>query len=137
MDLSQKVDTKAASNEGAIMEVRDANGAPLLQEDDRPVTITLLGKDSEVFTKHEAHVTNLRLAQGTRVKLTAEALNADALAGLARCTVAWDGIGIGEDSTPCNFENAKRLYTMFPDIKDQVSRFVDDRANFLKASPKT
>lgn len=137
MNLSQTLDTTTVANAGSVMEVRDANGAPLIQEDGRPVTITLLGKDSDVFVKHEAAATNRRLAQGTRVKLTAEALKADTIGGLAKCTVAWDGIGIDEDATECTYENALRLYNTFPDIRDQVSAFVDDRANFSKASLKS
>ncbi len=133
MDFS-KIDTSAV-NAGSKMTVLDVNGVPLLKPDKSPITITLRGKDSDAYIAHENQATNRRLQQGARVKLTSEGLKADVIAGLAKCTVAWDGIGIGEDETACSYEAAVRLYTLAPDIKDQVAAFVEDRANFLKPSP--
>jgi hypothetical protein len=133
MDLSQ-FDTSGA-NEGAKMEVRDANGVPVLKTDGSPVTITLLGMDSDAYVKHENAATNRRLQQGTRAKLTAEGLKADAIAGLAKCTAAWDGFDQNGEPMPCTYENALALYTRYPVIRDQVSEFIADRANFLRTSP--
>lgn len=134
MNLSQ-LDTKAAANEGAKLELRDVNGVPVLKGDGNPVTITLLGKDSDTFIKAENAATNRRLAQGARLKLTAESLKAEAISTLARCTVGWDGVGIEEDETPFSYENAVRLYTAFPFVFEQVDQFIAERANFLPSSP--
>lgn len=131
MDILSRV---SAADGSAKMEVRDAAGVPVLKEDGSPITITLLGKDSDAWIKAENAATNRRLAQGTRIKLTAEGLKADAIAGLARVTVAWDGVGIGEAETPCTYENAVRLYTQAPAIREQVDEFISDRGNFTKAS---
>ena len=135
MDIT-KLDTKAAANDGAKMEVLDLAGAPVLKSDGvTPVTITLMGKDSDAWIKFDNQVTNRRLAQGTRMKLTAEALKADQIKELAICTVGWDGIGLGDDETPFSYEKAVELYTLSPDIREQAKAFIEDRSNFSKASP--
>lgn len=128
MNLDQ-FDTVSAANEGVKMELTDVHGAVVLKEDGTPLTITLLGQDSDAWIKAENAAQNRRLAQGARMKLTAEALRSEAIASLAKVTVAWD---FEED---CTYENAVRLYTRYPLIRDQVDRFVGERANFTKASP--
>lgn len=133
MDLSQ-FDTTGA-NQGAKMEVRDANGVPVLKADKTPVTITLRGQDSDEYVKHENAASNRRLQSAGRVKLTAEGLKADAIAGLAKCTVAWDGFDQAGAPLACTYETALALYTKYPIIRDQVSEFIADRANFLPGSP--
>lgn len=125
--IAAKIDTKTAANEGAKMEVRDAAGVPLTKADGTPITITLLGRDSDAFVQQENRNTNRRLQQGPRVKLTAEALKAEAINLLARCTKAWDF------DEPCNVDTATELYTRFPAIKDQADEFIAERANFTKA----
>ena len=133
MDLNQ-LDTVSAANEGAKLELRDAQGSPSLKDDGAPVTITLLGKDSDVFVKQQNAVTNRRLAAGTRLKLTSEAIQADGTALLAKCTIGWDGIVVDGESLACTYENALKLYNRFPIIREQVDEFIGERGNFSKAS---
>lgn len=129
MDILAQFDTVSSANTGAKLELTDANGAAVLKADGTPLTITLLGKDSDVWVKAENAARNRRLAQGPRMKLTAEALESEAIAALAKVTVAWDF------DEPCTYEAAVRLYTRYPLIREQVDMFVGDRANFTKASP--
>ena len=49
-------------------------------------------------------------------------MQADAIRLLAKASVAWSGIGIGEDETEFSTENAIRLYTLYPFIREQVVR---------------
>lgn len=137
MNLSQSLDTSGLANQGAVLELRDANGAPIQKTDGSPVTITLLGADSDVAVRHSNGVMNRRLAQGPRAKLTAEALEADAVALLVKCTAGWDGVGIDEDETAFTPEAAARLYHRFPAVREQVDVFIADRSNFLPPSAKT
>lgn len=130
MDILAQFDTVSSANSGAKLELTDANGAAVLKADGTPVTITLLGKDSDVWVKAENAARNRRLAQGPRMKLTAEALESEAISALAKVTTAWDF-----DDKPCTYENAVALYTRYPLIREQVDLFVGDRANFTKASP--
>lgn len=129
MDILSKFDTVSSANDGAKLELTDANGAAVLKEDGTPLTITLLGKDSDVWIKAENAARNRRLAQGPRMKLTAEALESEAIQALAKVTVAWDL------DAPCTYEEAVKVYTRYPLIREQVDLFVADRANFTKASP--
>ena len=123
--------TQSDVNAAAKMELRDDADAPIMKPDGASMTITLLGKDSDAYVKQDNANTNRRLAQGTRLKITAEALRADSIALLARCTVGWDF------ATPCTYEAAIQLYNMFPAIKEQADAFITDRGNFTQPSPTT
>lgn len=123
--------TQSDVNAAAKMELRDDADAPIMKPDGAPMTITLLGKDSDAYVKQDNANTNRRLAQGTRLKITAEALRADSIALLARCTVGWDF------ATPCTYEAAIQLYNKFPAIKEQADAFITDRGNFTRPSPTT
>lgn len=133
MDFT-KIDTAEAANEGAKLELRDASGAALLKDDGSPITITLLGADSDVYQKASNALTNRALRNRGKVQITAESALTDQINLLAKVTTGWDGIGIGEPETPFSEENAKRLYRISV-VREQVSEFVADRGNFAKASP--
>lgn len=137
MDLST-LDTSALANEGAVLELRGPDGNPVLQDDGSPVTITLLGEDSDVVTKHNNAIANqfLRSATGGPA-ITAEASKDNELSKLAKATVSWNGIVIDGEAVVCNEANAKALYRRFSWIRDQVRAFMGDRARFLPTSPKT
>jgi hypothetical protein len=138
MDLSTKVDTIAGANDGAKLYLQGPNGEPLLDDAKQAIWIMLKGKDSDEWIASENKVTNRRLQAGARMKLTNEGLKSDVIKNLAAVTVSWSGIGLpGEETSDCSYENAMRLYTLFPDVKDQAADFVNDRANFLKASSQT
>ncbi len=137
MDLSA-LDTSTLANEGAVLELRGPDGNPVLQDDGSPVTITLLGEDSDIVTKHNNAITNqvLRSTMGGPA-ITAEASRDNEIAKFAKATVAWDGIVLEGEKLACNEANAKAIYRRFSWIRDQVRAFMGDRARFLPASPKT
>ena len=144
MDLSQKTIVAENANVTAVLHLLDVNGEPLYTprgpagQPPEPITITLMGADSDAYVKLDNAQKNRRFAAGTRMKVTSEALKAEEIRRLATVTVAWSHVGLpGEDETPHSFENAVRLYSLFPDVKDQVQAFVDERANFSKASQTT
>ena len=128
-------DTSALANEGAKLELRDASGAPILHNGD-PVTITLLGADSDVYVKASNALTNRALRNRGKVQITAESALTDQINLLAKAVVGWEGIGIGEETTPFSEEAAKKLLRV-RHIRDQVQDFVNDQGNFVKASPKS
>ena len=103
-------------------------------DDRKPITITLLSKDSDEFMRAQRAITNRRLNSRGGSTLTAERLDSEAAESLARVTIAWQGI-VGEDGKPldCNFHNAKRLYEQVRDVREQVDAFVAERSNFLSA----
>lgn len=128
-----KLDTAAIANQGAKMEVRGPDGSLLKTAGGAPVTITLLGADSDVAVRARNATTNRLLKNRGRTQITAESALDDTIALLAKCTVGWEGIGIDEDDTPFSQEAAAKLYERFPFIREQADEFVAERANFLQA----
>jgi hypothetical protein len=128
MDLT-KFDLNAS--ESAAMEVRMPGGDVMMKSDGKtPVTIRMLPHDHDTVKKHRNVLLNMA---SKRRSVTAESNEADFIRVLARATVGWDGIGIGEDETPFSEENAILLYTRFPFIREQADAFFSERPNFLKS----
>lgn len=128
--------TIAAYNpdEASTLELRGIDGAQLFNDDGSPMSISLLGEDSDVAVKARNSQTNRRIQQGPRAKLTAEGLNSDGAAYLAKLTVGWD-ITMGGEKAEFSQEAALKLYSnpKLAFIREQVAAFVEDRANFLRA----
>lgn len=132
----------SAANEGRTMTVlHPIDRTALLDEKGDPVTITLLGRDSDAFIAAENAARNRAVEQIKEgAKFSAAAADEEAAASLARATTGWSGVvqgwidGTG-DETPAKFsvENAKKLYMGrgVRWIRDQADKFVGDRAHFL------
>lgn len=132
MDLNA-LDTSASSNEGVKMEVEGIDGATILQKDGKPVTITLLGIDSETMQKRQNELTNDTMKKGFRPKpQSAEKMRSERVKTLALATVTWDGVEIDGKELTFSYENALSLYRRLPALAEQVDNFVGDRANFTK-----
>lgn len=139
MDLS-KYDTAKFADEGATMEVIAPDGTPAKNDDGTPVTITVLGHDSRAY-RDAAN----RLSRRTSVKMKAGSLEidrvqleADEIEKLTACTTSWHGIGLdGVAALPCTPENVKKVYTRFAWLREQVSAFMGERANYLGGSERT
>lgn len=141
------LNTAAAANEGRTMPVlHPTDRTPLKDEKGKPVTIDLLGRDSDVFVKAENAARN-KAVEGIKegVKFSSAAADLAGAETLARATTAWSGIPKGwidgsDDETPVphTFENAVALYSNkgVAWLRDQADKFIGDRGNFLKASPK-
>jgi hypothetical protein len=130
------LDPSTLANEGAVLDLRDPTGAPMLKDDGSPVTLTLLGADSDVYVKASQDLTNRALRNRGKQNVTAASLLADQINLLAKVTVGWDGIGLGEKETGFSEENAKRLYRI-AFIREQAEAFIADRGNFSTVTPKT
>ncbi|MNS58674.1 hypothetical protein D3C72_916010 [compost metagenome] len=140
------LNTASAANEGRVMLVlHPEDRTPLLDEKKKPVTITLLGRDSDTFIQAENASRNRAMEQLSKnVKFSAAAAEQQTCETLARCTVDWSGIPKGwidgtDDETAAKLteESAAALYasTGVKWLRDQVDEFVGTRANFLKRSP--
>ena len=135
MDLA-KFDTRKTASEGVAMVVRHPQtDEPLVDEKSgRPVTITLLGEDSDVYKQVSHRSSDERLKKRVkkgRIEIRTAEIERDALEVLVACTKDWDGIvldGQGLEFTP---DNARKLYTRIPFVRDQAAEFINDRANFL------
>lgn len=135
MDLST-FDTSDIANAGAVLELRDPAGNPVLQDDGSPVTITLLGEDSDVVTQASNRNANqfLRGTSAGGQAVTAEMSKTNEINKFASATVGWNGIVVDGEAVKFSTDAAKALYRRFPWIRDQVRIFIADRANFMKAS---
>jgi len=128
MDLS-KFDL--AADQGETLELRAPNGDVMFQSDGKtPVTLKLLSADSATMVA--ARNLSLNMAAKRAGRNTAEAVQADNIRLFAKATVSWSGVGLGEDDTPFSFDNAVKLYTQFPFIREQVDAFITERSNFMK-----
>lgn len=124
-------------DEAATLELIGIDGTPLLNSDGSPMTISLLGEDSDVAVAHRNATTNRRIQQSQRgaAVVTAEALNGEDAAYHAKLTVGWN-LSLGDERSDFSQDAARKLYlerkTSF--VFDQVKAFVRDRKNFLRAS---
>lgn len=144
MDL-EKLNTVKASNTGFELQLRDP-----ATNDDLPIFIVLLGRDSEEFRRVSSEQNKRRVQRASRSgrfnmpTLGIEELERDTSEILASCTKSWREempgktdkvtLTVGGAELECNRDNAKRLYTDYPWMREQVDAAVADRANFLKRS---
>jgi len=133
MDLA----SLAVSQEGQTLELRHPiEGTVLKTDKGKPITITLVGTDSDVFRKAQRSILDRRLNQKGKTKLSAAELEEEAVTTLISCTLGWSGIVLDGEELAFNKDNVRKLYsrTDLPWIRDQVDEFIADRANFLKPS---
>lgn len=129
----------AVDDDGAVLHLRHpVTGAPLF-DGDKPVTITLAGKDSQRYRTAQRVNANRYIRQGRKITPTVESFEADMTEVLAACTVAWTCIDLDGDAVPATKEGARKVYTdpRCAWMREQVDAFIDDRANFSKASATT
>jgi hypothetical protein len=132
MDLAT-LDTVKGAGEGAVMEVLHPGDGTVLKDDNgQPITITLMGADSEKAKKRQRMEINKRLKNGRNSKITAEEMEENGVNLLALCTLSWSGIKLDGRLLECSTENAAMVYQRSPWLKEQVDTFVGDRSNFLK-----
>lgn len=131
---------KKAADLGAKMEVKDpTTDQPMLKDDgETPITITLAGVESDKWKKARSTVGNkyLKTAGPNRppgAKTIEESIADDAFQ-LAAVTLAWDGVIVEGQELECNQANAARIYAKYDWLRNQVSEFVGNRANFCAAS---
>lgn len=134
MDFAN-LDTADLANEGAVMPVHGPDGQPVLQDDGSPVTLTLLGDDSDVLVRFDRITTNEHL-RGSKA-ITAELAEAKQINRLARACVGWSGVVLEGEALKHSEDNAKALFKRFRWLRQQAAMFISERANFLKASPQT
>jgi hypothetical protein len=136
MDLAS-IDVADLANEGCAMHVHGPDGTPLFKSDEvTPVTIVLLGQDSDKLTRIMNQRGNRHLRARGPITMTVEQGQKADIDYLVAATVAWDGIGLGEEQTPLSEEAARKAYS-YAWLRDQARAFIFDRARFTKASSQT
>lgn len=126
-------DTKAASEEGQEFEVQHPISGPT------GFFIRMKGTHSEQVKAELKRITNR--AKAARAGTVRKDDEQEGAKFLATVTLGWrsqgpDGkarpVTLGGVELPFNHENAQKVYTDYPLIAEQASRFVFDSVNFLK-----
>lgn len=107
----------------------------MLPGENAPVTIKLAGRDSEIYRKISRELANKRAetARNGDAQPSDEDLENEALDLLSALTLGWEGITANREPYPFSPENARKLYERLPWLREEVDRFVGNRANFMKA----
>lgn len=132
------MDTRTLSEAGVDMQVKSLQGDILKDKDGKPVTLKLLGPDSDKYralTRAQVRKRFQRASSPDVARDTYVEDEADALEIMVACTVGWSGILTTKgEPIPCTPDTVRALYTNFPAIRDQADVFMASRANFTKAS---
>ena len=132
------LDVATEANAGVPMEVvNPKTNQVVVDADNKPVTITLRGRNSDALIEHETAVRNRRLDASRRgqIKMSAEEIDAEAVELLVVCTVDWSFTEMAGEPYVCTPANARKLWSdpRFATIRVQAERFIADDANFLTA----
>lgn len=133
------LDTRTLSETGVDMPVKSLQGDAMKDKDGNPVTLKLLGPDSDRYrsmTRAQVRKRIQRASAGVAAPADSYAEDeADALDILVACTVGWSGVNTTKgEPIPCTPETVRALYQGFPVIRDQADVFMASRVNFTKAS---
>lgn len=119
--------TADTHEEGAEVEIVGIDFKPT------DVKIRVVGKDSKTFERVEESAKRRYLESEGTDEVSVE----DRLADM---TLSWSGVPDPREKEfkelPFSKENAKLFYEKAPFVREQVNRFINDRANFMKASPQ-
>lgn len=140
----KSLDLGGIANTACVMTLLHLIDRTPLQNGDVPVTISLLGKDSDVFVKATRVIRNKAMERAkAKIKYAAAEQDQEALETIARCTTGWTGIPLcwidgsdDESNAEFSFENAVKLYERQRWIFEQADEFVGGRENLLKAASK-
>lgn len=134
MDLAN-IDIAAKSEEGGKLLLKNpATGEILVNDKKEPYYVIVVGRYSDTFQKTSRAVMNRRMKQnvGRRsVKVSAEQIDQEDTETMSRCVKEWN-LMIEKKIPPVDFDSVYRILSdpRFRWIKDQISEFVDDDANF-------
>lgn len=125
-DLKEQKEVLAAQDNGFPVHLRGLDGELLYHGQEKPVTITVVGRHSSRWRRAEEALRKRRIAgetieDGLTVAET-----------MAACTDGWDGITNGAKPHPFTPENAARLYADFPFVQSQVMAAMITPGNFTK-----
>jgi hypothetical protein len=141
MDLAS-LDTSAAADVGAVMEVRNPVTGEVVYHDaedgtpdpNHPFTIKLLGKDSQKIVHVARQQADRRIQHINRTKtpVTVASMERDEIELAVVATLEWDVILDGKKAD-CDVKAYRAAYTKYPWLYEQVVAFIGARANFSKA----
>lgn len=130
MDLNDLKPVKA--DEGSVMELRH----PATEELIPGMTITLMGQDSATYRTLQLAKQKSALERVSKGKSAIETnpakLAEDTVEDLVKLTISWTGFTLEGKELKLTPENARKVYTEWQWIKEQVQEFISGRANFFR-----
>lgn len=129
MDLNS-LDLTKNSNEGAWITVKHP-----ASNEDLPIKIKVIGKDSDKFIKLSEDFRRSTLEDMKSNKTVEQRIQTSKEYGdtlLVACTLEWQGIELDGKKLDCTPENIKLVYQRFGWIKEQVDTAIADRTLFIK-----
>lgn len=132
MDLSQ-FDLSTTAAAAAVMTVQNPiTSEDMYDADGNPVTITLLGMESDVAKR----VTKARAQkQLNQRKQKIDIDEARAFTISLQCKLIVASSGLSDNGTPLDMTNpqvAQEVLTKYSWLREQIDEFVTDRSNFYK-----
>lgn len=136
------LDSKAASEAGtAIVLIDPRNNEPLLDDDEKPYFITILGIDSAKLRGISKISIDRRMnsiRKGNDIDYDSDVVAKEKAALYAAATTGWYLPPLDGAALEYSEKNAKRLYSdpRFPWLLEQLDKAIADRQRFFKkASP--
>jgi hypothetical protein len=131
-----KINTAEDSNTGATYHVVDPyTDEPAYVEidgNDVPVTITVLGPDSDKMRQYQSNMMKSMMKR-RKTSLDADDLERKMTGQLVESVMSWQGVMMNGEVLACNRENAKELFDEHRWLREQLLGFQQERANFLKS----
>ena len=133
MDLANLDLSKNAEIEAVLHVVHPITLEDLFDDNNNPVTITLLGMESSI-AKRIGKARSQKQLNSRKNKQDLDEIRAFGISLMAKLTVA--SSGFKENGIEVNLgdnDEAVRVYSQYSWLRDQVDEFIMDRANFYKA----
>lgn len=138
MDLGS-LDVATRANEGIDYHVlHPVTRQPMYHKENEgaeplPMTVRILGEQSEAFQKAQRVITNRRLAARGRGKVSAEEIEAESLETLCKCIIGWSNIFLSGKKLEFSYANALQLMgdRRFAWLRKQIDEAIGDESNFL------
>lgn len=135
--------SREAATKGAWLQLKHpVSDEPLGVEEKKPVRWLIAGRDSDQFAKYQMQQQTIRVqeaarARGNWVPDPAKGVE-EAISLLAACVLDWENTGFEEqESVPFSFDAARKIIQKEPWIGEQIAGWMNERANFFGASPRT
>lgn len=129
MDLN-KLDLTKSSNEGVWYTLKHP-----VNNDELPMKIKVIGKDSDKFIKLSEDFRRSTLEDMKTNKTSEQRIQVAKEYGdniLIACTLEWQGIELDGKKLDCTPDNVKLVYQRFGWIKEQIDTAIADRSLFIK-----
>lgn len=127
-DLAAFDGLKDAQEAGIDVEIKDPKGKPI------GISVKVAGPDSERQRKAIKALTDQRINSEDLTTATADDFENNTVKILAASVISWTPIVLDGADLPYSEENAIRLFSRFPFIREQIEKKAGKRSGFMTPS---